>query len=170
MLIDLPWKHCEAYLPPRWRKCAGSSVKLPLFCFPVSLSFRKWLLSQTLGWLLKLALFFCFLESNQLVYENHLPLSAQQWLLQTPLCLQVEFKRHWSLPIPKGQKAAGRLGSWSAWLKCCCVLLPSQGSVQNGPSPLEIFKSGGIGNFLNVPLTHFFAPYYTSRCRNPCCW
>lgn len=53
-----------------------------------------------------MALFFRFLESNQLVYENHLPLSGQQWLLQPLLCLQVEFKRHRSLPIPKGQKAA----------------------------------------------------------------
>lgn len=61
---------------------------------------------------------FLLLESNQLVYENHLPLSGQQWLLQPPLCLQVEFKRHWSLPTPKEQKAAAAL-----LLKCLSKVL-----------------------------------------------
>ena len=90
------------FLPDGGNAFAGKASSL---LFLVSLSFQKWLLSQTLWWLLKLALFVCFLESNQLVYENHLPLSGQQWLLQPPLYLQVEFKRHWSLPISKGQKA-----------------------------------------------------------------
>lgn len=76
---------------------------------PFFLSLQKWLPSQTPRWLLKSALFFCFLESNQLVSENHLPLSGQQWPRQAPLCLQVEWKRHWSLPILKGQRAAKAL-------------------------------------------------------------
>ena len=104
MLIDLLCKHCETQFSSQMEQI-HSLVKLPLFCYPSLCPFRS-SCSQTPGWLLKLALFFCFLESNQLVYENHLPLSGQQWLLQPLLCLQVEFKRHRSLRIPKGQKAA----------------------------------------------------------------
>lgn len=89
------------FLPDGGNALAGKASSL---LFLISLSFQKWLFSQTLWWLLKSALFVCFLESNQLVCENHLPLSGQQWLLQPPLC-QVEFKRRWSLPLPKGQKA-----------------------------------------------------------------
>lgn len=143
-------------------------VQLPPFCSP-SLSFPKWLLSQTLGWLLKLALFFRFLESNQLVYENHLPLSGQQWLLQLPLCLQVELKRHQSLPIPQGQKAAE-----AGLLKCLsegCRYLPSfSRNCAKWPFLTGNVQEGWNRHSYNVPLIHFFATHCTSRCRNPCLW
>lgn len=135
--------------------------------FPLSLSLQKWLLSQTLVWLLKLALFFCFLESNQLVYENHLPLSGQQWLLHPSLCPQVEFRKYWSLPIPKGKKATEVL--LLMCLSKVLLCLPSQESLQNGPSSLGNFQEGLKRQLLKFPFP-LICSTLSPRRRDPSLW
>ena len=60
-----------------------------------------------------------------------------------------------------------RLSSWSTWWKYSCVFLPSQGSIQNGPFSLEIFKRGGVHHFLYVPLTHFFCSTVHFKMQRP---
>ena len=104
MLIDLLCKHCETQFSSQMEQI-HCLVKLPLFCYPSLCPFRSSCSHRLLGgcwnWL-----YFLLLRKRSTFYENHLPLSGQQWLLQPLLCLQVEFKRHRSLRILKGQKAA----------------------------------------------------------------
>lgn len=112
-----------------------------------------------------MALFFCFLESNQVVYENHLPLSGQQWLLQPLLCLQVEFK---GISLFNSKEAeSSRAHLLKHLMKVLLCLSSFLRKYTKWPFLMKIFKRGGVDHFLYVPLTHFFCSTLHFKMQRP---